>query len=328
MKTKSLAGKKLILIGLLAIALLIPNGAFAETDFNKIVVFGTSLSDPGNFFAETHDVNVPPGYDLDGFFVPDSAYAIGGHHLSNGATWIEQLARPLGMKASVLPAYRDANPHAMNYAMDGTRADLSPFHNRSLLSEQVNAFLADVGGVAPADALYVIEIGSNDVRDAIFALLFANDFSLALQIIENAHLQIIAQVEALYGAGARNFLYVSVPPVLVTPALNTIPLPPGVDILINAFIVDNINARLDGTFAGLPGDADSTKFDFFALTSEVVADPLAFGLTNVTDACITPLVAPYKCQNPDEYLFWDVVHPTKAGHAIIAEGAAEALGIN
>ncbi|MDH5764333.1 MAG: SGNH/GDSL hydrolase family protein, partial [Nitrospinota bacterium] len=274
-------------------------------------------------------LNLPPGYDLDpAFGVPESPYAIGGHHLTNGPTWIEQLAKPLGIGVSVLPAYRDANPHAMNYAMDGTRATLSPFHNRTLLSEHVGAFLADVGGAAPADALYVIEIGSNDVRDAIFALLFANDFALALQIIENAHVQIETQVEELYDAGARHFLYVSVPPVLVTPALNSIPLPPGVDFLINTFIVDNMNDRLDLIFGGLPGEADATQFDFFTLTQEVVAAPLDFGLTNVTDACITPLVAPYKCQNADEYLFWDVVHPTKAAHSIMADRAATALGLN
>ena len=36
-----------------------------------IVVFGTSLSDPGNLFALTKQNNVPPAYDVDQLLVPD-----------------------------------------------------------------------------------------------------------------------------------------------------------------------------------------------------------------------------------------------------------------
>ncbi|MDH5764001.1 MAG: GDSL family lipase, partial [Nitrospinota bacterium] len=105
MKTKGV--QKFILATFLAIALMIPNVVAAETQFNKFVVFGTSLSDSGNFFADEGGLNLPPGYDLDpAFGVPESPYAIGGHHLTNGPTWIEQLAKPLGMGVSVLPAYR------------------------------------------------------------------------------------------------------------------------------------------------------------------------------------------------------------------------------
>jgi phospholipase/lecithinase/hemolysin len=51
-----------------------------------------------------------------------------------------------------------------------------------------------------------------------------------------------------------------------------------------------------------------------------------FGLTDVVNPCITPLtrVHPF-CSRPDEFLFWDGIHPTRAGHAIIAGRALEAL---
>src|SRR5437773_11819355 len=64
--------------------------AAGEGELSRIVVFGDSLTDPGNAFVITHQVSVPP-YQL----IPDFPYARGGHHFSNGKTWVEQLARRL-----------------------------------------------------------------------------------------------------------------------------------------------------------------------------------------------------------------------------------------
>jgi outer membrane lipase/esterase len=46
----------------------------------------------------------------------------------------------------------------------------------------------------------------------------------------------------------------------------------------------------------------------------VIGDPLRFGLVNVTDACAADLAC-----DPSRYLFWDGIHPTSAGHALIAQ---------
>src|SRR5262249_61194186 len=69
------------------------------------------------------------------------------------------------------------------------------------------------------------------------------------------------------------------------------------------------------------------RLDVFSLVHEVVADPLAFGLTEVETPCITPFtrVSPY-CTRPERFLFWDFVHPTQAGHAILPDRALEVLG--
>ncbi|MEL7240327.1 MAG: autotransporter domain-containing protein, partial [Planctomycetota bacterium] len=65
------------------------------------------------------------------------------------------------------------------------------------------------------------------------------------------------------------------------------------------------------------------QMDVEAAFDAVLGDPTAFGFTNVTDACIaTPacLAAPVDEQN--NFLFFDGVHPTEAGHALIAQYAA------
>ena len=139
--------------------------------YSKIVVFGTSLSDSGNAFALRGGTSTPPDYDLNPLLIPNAPYARGGHHFSNGATWVEQFARALGLAGTVRPAYGSDSPIATNYAVGAARACDAPGSDNVNLADQIAAFLADTGGVAPSDALYVVEMGSNDVRDAIAAAL-------------------------------------------------------------------------------------------------------------------------------------------------------------
>src|SRR5215211_4626435 len=90
--------------------------------YSAMIVFGTSLSDSGNAFALRGGTNTPPDYGLDPLLVPGAPYARGGHHFSNGATWVEQLARSLGLAPSVRPAFRGSSARATNYAVGGARA--------------------------------------------------------------------------------------------------------------------------------------------------------------------------------------------------------------
>jgi len=76
----------------------------------------------------------------------------------------------------------------------------------------------------------------------------------------------------------------------------------------------------------LPG-ITIVPFDANSFVHDIVASPSAFGLTNVTDACVTPLLPPFRCQQPDDYLFWDGIHPTRAGHALVAAAVADVLGL-
>ena len=53
-----------------------------------------------------------------------------------------------------------------------------------------------------------------------------------------------------------------------------------------------------------------------------MADPAAAGLTNVSDPCLTFGVGSAAvCATPQRYLFWDGIHPTATGHAVISDAA-------
>jgi len=160
---KAIARSWLVLIVLVAA----PEWAAAQSRFSGIVVFGTSLSDPGNAFALLGEANTPPDFMLNPLLIPSAPYARGGHHFSNGATWVEQYARSVGLGDSVRAALATTDPGVTNYAVGAARAyDDSVNFN---LTRQVDAFLQRSAGIASPTALYVIEMGGNDIRDAFQA---------------------------------------------------------------------------------------------------------------------------------------------------------------
>ena len=67
------------------------------------------------------------------------------------------------------------------------------------------------------------------------------------------------------------------------------------------------------------------RFDVYQAVNDLVADPEAHDLDVVNAACVTPNRPPFHCQKPEDYLFWDGIHPTKAGQAILAQEVADAL---
>ena len=301
--------------------------------FSGVVVFGTSLSDPGNAFALKGGTNTPPDYELSPLLVPSAPYARGGHHFTNGPTWVEQLGRALRLAGSTRPAFGSESALATNYAVGAARACNATNDDNMNLAEQVDAFLSDVSGVAPSDALYVIEMGGNDVRDAIVAALTVlqgggsmnQAIQAALPGLQCARQAIETQIATLHQAGARNFLVWTIPDPGLTPALRS--LGPGA-MQVAAFLTSTFNnqmflptvQRLEQVFG-----IDIAILDAFTLLHQMNAAPASFGLTNTTNACVKPTDEPYFCQAADEYLFWDGIHPTRAAHAIVAQEAARVL---
>ncbi|HEY3146500.1 MAG TPA: SGNH/GDSL hydrolase family protein, partial [Dongiaceae bacterium] len=282
-------------------------------------VFGDSLSDPGNALILLNAVTVPPFQSL----IPAAPYARGGGHFSNGSTWIEQLALIDHATPSADPALR--NPGLFtNYAVGGAEARLAGPYD---LTGQINRFLTDFGGTAPAGALYVVWIGGDDLRDAVVALTTDPSGATSAAILQQAISAIQNDVLILYGAGARNFLVLNAPDLGLAPEAT---LAGPVVQFYASFFSGQFNLALEQVLSGLQAGlgVPIVRVDIFALLHEVVADPAAFGLTDVSNPCIqlNTTGQPF-CKRPDQFLFWDGTHPTVAAHQIVAERADAALAV-
>jgi phospholipase/lecithinase/hemolysin len=294
---------------------------------DRVVVFGTSLSDPGNAFAWLGEPenqgcgtrqNVPPFDALDDLLGPDGPYATGGHHVADGATWVEVMARGLARAGNARPALASASAQASNYATSGARA-VAGFPCRFNLPDQVAAYLSDFDTTS-AETLVVIEIGGNDVRDAfVVAAGGANPGP----IVVDALTSFAGSVVQLYGKGARRFLVTNVPEIGKSPAFQTLDqLIPGAAWFAGV-LAGQYNAGMGEAIAqlsALPG-IDIRVLDIHTTVNQVTANPGAYGFANATDACVTPNQPPFRCKKPDTYVFWDGIHPTAALHALIAQQA-------
>jgi len=309
--------KRLVVPALLSWLALAPASSALAGPPHRFVVFGDSLSDPGNAFILTRDLEIPPFASL----IPSAPYARGAFHFSNGPTWVEQLslidhALPSAGPALLLPVVLS------NYAVGGARArQVGAFD----LPTQVGLFVSDFHRHVPADALYVVFFGGNDVRDALEALAIDPTAATSVGILQGALSSIRSNLLTLYAAGARRFLVPNLPDIALAPAVRL----SGPQAQAGAhFLSTQFNGGLELTLQGLEKalGVEIVRLDVFGLVNQVVAKPAAFGLIDAEDPCIRlNTVVHAFCANPGKFLFWDGIHPTVAGHHLLAVRADAAL---
>jgi phospholipase/lecithinase/hemolysin len=138
-------------------------------------------------------------------------------------------------------------------------------------------------------------------------------------------------ISTLAADGAKNLLILTVPDLGKTPgAIATGSAGIAAASSLSAFFDSTlVNGLASSSIPSLSGIAAAdglnlSVLDTYTLLDGVVANPSAFGLTDVTDPCLTGAInfsGGTPCANPGQYLFWDESHPTAAGHNIIAEDA-------
>nr|UXE45302.1 phosphatidylcholine-sterol acyltransferase [uncultured bacterium] len=294
--------------------------ASARADESRgIVFFGDSLTDSGNHYIAFGQVTRPPYQP-----VPIYPYAMGGHHFSNGPTWAEDLADELDTPVSGKPALREPGVFT-NYAVGRARArPAAPVFPDFDLGTQVGAFLTDFGGQAPANRTYVIWIGANDLFDALEALQVDSTGATSMGIIQQAIGVTAESVQMLWAAGAREFLVLNLADPALTPYVRSLgPVAQGASTQLTA-AYNGALAQVLASLGALP-QIQIRQFDINAFLHTVIASPARYGLRDVQDSCLSFGVATNAVYaDPDHYLFWDGIHPTRAGHFLISSALVRA----
>lgn len=265
----------------------------AELDFSEIYVFGDSLSDTGNFFKASTNI-----------FPPSPPYFEG--RFTNGPVWVEYLAENLELTSNP-----DTN-FAFGGAFTGVGSLADSQGNRFLgLQQQIDNFtLANPSG--DPDALYVVWAGANDyigrrAEDPVQPLL-----------------NLLDAVTSLTNIGAENILIPNLPDLGKLPATRNTQFS---DNLNQITALHNLGLKFTiGTLdLFLKPDVNLVYLNLNPLFNKLITNPRRFGLTNVTDRCLSNTSITGVCSNPDEYLFWDGQHPTTTVHKILGDFATSKL---
>lgn len=279
--------------------------------FDNVVVFGDSLSDNGNLSLA---LQLPQ---------------IMRFTTNPGQTGVEDMANYFG--TSLMPSLLGGTDFAFGGAGVVNNSPGTP-STVPTLPTQLNMYLAATGGAANPNTLYTVWGGANDIFYNAFMAqmgqLTPEQVQANLQTAATTELGMISQ---LGQAGARYVMVFNLPNVGVTPsglaqgAAASAQLT-GMSITYN----NTLNLGLAGTGINI------IPVNTFALVNEFVANPAAYGFSNVTAPACTggsgssfeclPAGTPgatvtYQPGTDTSYLFADGVHPTTGGHAMLAQYA-------
>ncbi|WP_147652540.1 autotransporter domain-containing protein [Vulcaniibacterium gelatinicum] len=299
----------------LACALALVFAPVAAQTYSQTVFFGDSLTDAG-FYRP---------------ILPPSAQAVTGRFTTNpGLVWAEFLAQYYGTDAA--PAWQLTSTGIApgtgdNYAAGGATINLgpgfpptNPTQFAPSIGLQIQAHLSANGGRADPNALYTVWGGANDLFFHLNGLTTQATFLAAAG-------REVTLVQSLQNAGARYILVPTMPDVGRTPfGLSLGPAgSAGVTTLVQTYNTTLFNGLQQAGVRVIP-------LDTFHFLREIAAAPSAYGLVNVTaPACgstsslvCTPgnLVAPGANET---FAFADGVHPTTAGHRLLADFAISVL---
>jgi thermolabile hemolysin len=289
---------------LIAIATLgLCTSAASAGPFSKLYVFGDSLSDIGNVSSASFGI------------YPGQYYW--NNRFSNGPVWVESLDTGLGLAPLVRSTSSGGTDFAYGGAQTSGTGGLDGIFIKDV-DEQLNQFLPASTTKVDPNALYVMFAGANDLING------QTNVSVPVGRLNQ-------DLGRLVNAGARNFLVANLPLLGYTPRYNGNPT----TFASYNTLSTQFNSSLDVVLDNLQGGNSALaihRLDVASLFNQAIANPAAFGLTNVTDSAapgLEPGDSSYNTgqivSNPNQYLFWDDLHPTATVHAELAQYALEQL---
>lgn len=278
--------------------------------YSAVYAFGDSLSDAGNIsYATLHQLPVSSIYS-DGRF-------------SNGPIWVQDLSQQLG-----LPPVSPSLTGGTDYAYGGAQTGATAVHaaNPSDLPSQLGQFVTNVPNPSP-NALYTVWAGSNDVLTIANATLTPAQQQAAVQQAVGNETNFL---NGLIAHGARNLVVLDVPDLGKTPYETARPLSDAT----SSALAQQYNAELGQSIQQIVAThaASIDYVDTYSLLDTVIANPGAYGFSNVTqpvwngnltNGSSGTLAATGAAQNG--YLFFDDLHPTTATQSLLAQGVAQSI---
>lgn len=293
-----------VLVGAIVAGLLASQAASA-TQFSQVVIIGDSLSDGGN-------LSLALGSPTPMRFTTNP-----------GETAAELVADGLGhpTTASLLGG--------TNFAFGGAGL----VHNSSAgpiptLPQQLGMYLTATGGQADPNALYQVWGGAND----IFYLTATTTDTTALvtgtATAAQTELGLLGQLQT---AGGRYVVVYNLPDIGKTPSA----MAGGAAASAGATQLSVIyNSTLSSGLSQLSaGGLNVIPVNTYGLINEVIANPSAYGFSNVTSPACTGgsgssvqcgpagsgAMVTYAAGTDQTYLFADGVHPTTAAHRLLSQ---------
>jgi phospholipase/lecithinase/hemolysin len=289
--------KQIFATGFFLFSFMLPLKASANQKIEQIYTFGDSLSDVGNVFNATTQLN-NVGYPPEPYF---------NGRFSNGPVWVEYLAKRLKLQPvpyTTLPPGSFSSPNGINYAFGGSSSGLNnavfPTAPLPGMLAQVNLFSSALTAnqkQADPKALYIVWAGANDY-------LFGGVTNPQQPVanISNA-------ITALATVGAKNIMVLNLSDLGQLPGTRSTQFSTQLTTLTNAHNLA-LSRAVTSLNRSLPG-VNIIPVDVNTLVKTVVKFPGVFGFTNVTEACFTNNTV---CATPNKYLFWDEFHPSTMAH--------------
>ena len=286
--------------------------ASAQT-YDRLVVFGDSLSDNGNLYAATLGAQPasPPYYQ---------------GRFSNGPVFTELLGFTAGRSAAGASV-----TGSINYAYGGARTDFSVFNPFAVpptvpgMRTQLAAYTG-AGGAFDGNDLVSVLGGANNIFQAVPGAAASPNPTGAIGPVATAAAgEIDLIVDTIAAAGAGTILVGNLPNLAITPQFNQGAFAPAAPLA--GYAGTTFNAALLTNLTATAADRPNTNIilmDLYKIGVTLAGSPETFGLTNATDRCFNEATLTV-CANPDGYLYWDGVHPTAAGHRLLATLANDYL---